>query len=480
MSRRSSVASAWDIHIGYLPPDRWDELADRDVRARQSLGGQGLRPGLTSEAVAWETLHMTPRWIGDDSSAAVAAIEPTLKHNLGADEWHRFIAGARSRGEVALAISMIGHPTDESIVSFAGVLSGITESVTLPGASQGFSSVGGARIALAKPPVVGEGLGRADRDLAVRLAGTREPTLDWWSLLVSGVEVLPGSGGPARTVDSGGSLRPLLISGAGEVVAAVWISSGQDIRHYILPWMPAWAPVLDWLGQRAIPEFVPPAARRIYANLREDPTLQTAAESSARSALVELDEDYRVKRETLEQSLREAQAAADDVRSDLLFGSGAVLEGAVSRVLAEAGCQVTSLDDLFGKTVSADLLVEYQGRRRLLEVKSATGNAAENLVNGARKHLDTWPMLRPDLDVEGIVLIINHQTNYHPSDRSTNPYTRAEFVDSLADSGDLHTAVVPHLASRRPRCDPDGSFRRTSSAACGFAGEPHPAGPEPN
>jgi len=79
---------------------------------------------------------------------------------------------------------------------------------------------------------------------------------------------------------------------------------------------------------------------------------------------------------------------------------------------------VTSLDGLFGKTVSADLLVEYHGRRRLVEVKSATGNAAESLVSGARKHLDTWPALRPDLDVGGIVLIVNHQTNTHPGDRS--------------------------------------------------------------
>ena len=399
---RSRVASAWDIHIGYLPPGRWDELADADARGRQSLGGHGRRPGLTSEAVAWESLHMTPRWIGDDSSAAVAAIEPSLRHRFGADEWHRFIAGVASRGEVALAISMIGHPRDKSSVTFAGVLSGISESVTLPGAEQGFGSVGGARIALAKPPALADGLRGADRDLSMRLAGTRELKLDWWSLNLSNAQVFPGGGGPARIVNPGGSLRPLLISGAGEVVAAVWISETKAIRHYIIPWIPTWAPVLDWLGQRAIPEFVPAAARRIHANLRDDPGLQTTSEVAARTALAELDEDYRVRRETLEQSLREAQAPADDLRGDLLFGSGAVLEGAVSRVLGDAGCSVISLDGLFGKTVSADLLVEYHGRRRLVEVKSVAGNAAESLVSSAQKHLDTWPALRPDLDVGGI------------------------------------------------------------------------------
>jgi hypothetical protein len=423
---------------------------------------------------------MTPRWIGDDSSAAVAAIEPSLSHSFGANEWHRFIAGVRSRGEVALAISMIGHPRDKSIVSFAGGLSGVTESVALAGASQGFGSVGGARIALANPPVVADGLGRADRDLAIRLAGTRELTLDWWSLLVNGVAVFPGSGGPARTVDPDGSLRPLLLSGAGEIVAAVWVSSGEDIRHYVLPWTPAWAPVLDWLGQRAIPEFVPAAARRIYANLGEDPALQTAAESSARSALAELDEEYRVRRVTLEQSLREAQAAGDDLRSDLVFGSGAVLEGAVSRVLRKAGCQVTTLDDLFGKPVSADLLVEYQGRRLLVEVKSATGNAAENLVNGARKHLDTWPMLRPDLDVEGIVLIINHQTNYHPGDRSAQVYTRAEFVASLA----IPVTTTLHLFHAWRRGDLDAIraavFGEQSVPGAGLLASPTPPPAEPD
>jgi hypothetical protein len=112
-----------------------------------------------------ESLRLTPRWIGDDSSAAVAAIEPSLTHNFGANEWQRFIAGVRSRGEVALAISMIGHPRDKSLVRFAGVLSGVTESVTLPGASQGFGSVGGVRIALANPPVIADGLGEPTETL---------------------------------------------------------------------------------------------------------------------------------------------------------------------------------------------------------------------------------------------------------------------------------------------------------------------------
>jgi hypothetical protein len=374
---------------------------------------------------------MVPRWIGDDSSGAVATIEPSVYHDRGADEWRRFVAGAQRRGEVALAISMIGQPRDPSVVRFTG-LTGPSESVTLPGAAMGFGSVGGSRIALAAPPAPAEDLERADRDLALRLVNTRDLALDWWSLHLSGAVVAPGGGGPSRVLGPTGSLLPLLVSPVGEVVAAVWSPPDGSIRHYIIPWLPEWTPVLDWLGKQAIPEFIPAAVRRIHAGIGEDPDLQTTAESSARAALAELDEEYQVRRASLLQRANDAHAAADDVRHNLLYGSSTALEEAVSRVLGDAGCEVQSLDRLFGETVNADLLVEYQGRRRLVEVKSASGNASERLVETTRKHLATWPALRPDIGVEGIVLIVNHQASSHPGDRSAAVYTRAEFVESLS------------------------------------------------
>jgi hypothetical protein len=52
-----------------------------------------------------------------------------------------------------------------------------------------------------------------------------------------------------------------------------------------------------------------------------------------------------------------------------------VLESAVSRALSDAGFDVTQLDDLLGRPASADLLVVQADRRRLVEVKSASGNA---------------------------------------------------------------------------------------------------------
>ena len=290
----------------------------------------------------------------------------------------------------------IGCPDEPEIVP----LGGPSATVSLPGAALGFASVGGPRIALAVPPTPAEGLGPADRDLALRLANTRDPALPWWSLHLRGSEVHFGGGGASQVVNPTGSLWPLLVSAAGEVVAAVWTSPDETVRHYIVPWLPAWTPLLDWLAQRAILEFVPAAARRVRARVGDETELQTAAEASAHAALAQLDEEYRARRGDLEQGIRDARAAADDLRHDLLFGSGMALEAAVSRVLSDAGFDVTQLDELLGRPASADLLVVQADRRRLVEVKSASGNASERLVDDAKRHLATWPELRPDIEVE--------------------------------------------------------------------------------
>jgi hypothetical protein len=53
----------------------------------------------------------------------------------------------------------------------------------------------------------------------------------------------------------------------------VWTSTDGGIRHYILPYIPSYAPVLQWLADRAIPEFVPTAARRMRASLASESEL---------------------------------------------------------------------------------------------------------------------------------------------------------------------------------------------------------------
>ena len=256
-------ASAWDIHIAYLPPHRWDELPNTE-HARETLGGHRERPGLTVEPIAWESLRMTPRWLGDDSSNAVAAIQPSNFLNRGAAEWDRFIAGTQARQELALAISMIGS-ADEPKIKWP---SGPTASVSLPVAPPDVANVGGPRIPLARAPSIAEGLGPVDSDLASRLINARDPALPWWSLSLTGGEWHYG-GGRSEIVNPTGTLSPLLISAAGEVVAAVWTSSDGAIRHYVIPWMPAWMPVLEWLGQRGIPELVLSAAGRAESKAGE-------------------------------------------------------------------------------------------------------------------------------------------------------------------------------------------------------------------
>lgn len=426
MTNPTRVFTTWDVHIAYPLPARWDELEQRGADVMQCFTGESTRPSITVESIAWDALHMTPRWLEEDSSRAVAALQPNIFASRGAGEWGRFRDGAARRGEVALAISMIGTDAPPSIKTPFGP----GASISLPGSAHGFESVGGQQISLAMGPALADGLDGADRDLASRLVTGRDASLPWWSLGLSGAEVASGWG-PSGTVQPTGTLAPLLTTEADEVVAAVWTSPDHAVRHYIVPWLPSWRKLLEWLGHQAIPEFIPTAARRIRATVGDEPQLQTTAERSARTGLDELRRDYQTRHDNLAQQLADARRTADAVRHDMLFSSSTVLETAVSRVLTDARCTVTHLDQLLANTACADLLVDFGGRRRLVEVKSASGRAAEGLVGDANRHLDTWAQLRADIQVEGITLVVNHQTNIHPLDRSPDVYTRPEFVQSL-------------------------------------------------
>jgi len=71
--------------------------------------------------------------------------------------------------------------------------------------------------------------------------------------------------------------------------------------------------------------------------------------------------------------------------------------------------------------------------RRLIEMKSEGRNARESLVNDLRRHLQTWPDLRPEISVGGGVLVVNHQHRCPPADRSPTIYSRPEFVATLTE-----------------------------------------------
>jgi hypothetical protein len=168
-----------------------------------------------------------------------------------------------------------------------------------------------------------------------------------------------------------------------------------------------------------------------HARIGEEPELQTEREQAALRELARLDADYAARRSKITQEVADAQAEADALRHDLLFGSGDILKDAVRTVLQDAGLAVDDVDTLLEQTGNTDLLVTVDGRCRLVEVKWASGGASEGLVADALRHLSTWPQFRPDIAVEGITLIVSSQTKLHPLDRNPAVYTRREFVESL-------------------------------------------------
>src|SRR5260370_39771722 len=72
----TSEEPRWDVLIGYRSPSWWTENDGRGEKYLQVTSGDMKRPSLTSESINWDELGMTPRWLGDDTSECVAAIQP--------------------------------------------------------------------------------------------------------------------------------------------------------------------------------------------------------------------------------------------------------------------------------------------------------------------------------------------------------------------------------------------------------------------
>jgi hypothetical protein len=406
------------VHVGQPEPGPHQErpLAQRPGRTRERL------PRVPA-GLAWQQHGVEPRWLGMETSDCVVAVEPSIFHSHGADELERFLAGARRRGELALVVAVIGDVTDDSPRS---VMYRFDASVHL---SKTFTSVSGRRLPAGTRPEIAPDLDPADRDLAIRLL-TRPADAPWWGLHLSAAVLERGDGSGSETHEAEGELHPILVDALGEPVVAAWTPSG-DQRWYVIPDATDWDNMLGWLVHRALPEYVPAALRRARSPHFVDPDLQTAAELAARQAVTELEARYAEEKLRLEADLRRAEAVAAPVRYGLLYGSGAELVAAVAEVLTAAGLTTVDLDEALGDTKSADLLVSAGGQRRLVEVKAASGPAQESLVGHLRRHLDTWPQLRPGEPVSGGVLVVNHQHKRHPSERMARVYSRPEFVDAL-------------------------------------------------
>ena len=415
-----------DVHVGTLTPAQWDER--ERAQARLARERRDARPRITTEDIAWAGLGLQPRWVGDDTSSAVAAIEASGFHAQGADEWRRFRDGAALRSEVALYIST-AEPPDDGPYSILGR----SARIDMPYVVREFY-IRGEPVRLAVKPELADGLTSTDRDLALRIRNDR-PLDREWTAFEPAVYAFEGghSFEQRRQGQFFGTWTPLLVTPDGRTVAGVWSDDGNlpsPVRHYVLPDMPSYRPILQWLVERAVPDLIPTAAARSrrYSDLQ--PELQTDRERQLSDELNLLTEQYETTRADLEGQLAQARSEAAPVRDGMLFGTGQALEAVVAQVLTDAGLSVEQLDDDLG-TVSGDLLVERAGRRILVEVKSVGGNAPERLTEALRRHMQTWPQLRPDQLLAGAVLIVNHQHKQPPADRSTTVYQRREFVDSL-------------------------------------------------
>jgi hypothetical protein len=154
----------------------------------------------------------------------------------------------------------------------------------------------------------------------------------------------------------------------------------------------------------------------------------TPREREASEALKKLEQDYRTTKDSLRAALSKARDDADQIRDGLLYGTGKQLVETVALVLDRAGIRTVDLDAMLGGTRNADLLCSYQGRARLIEVKSSAGSPSEGVYGDLLHHLREWPSLPEATPVNGGALILNHERRKDPLDRSPEPYTRPEFL----------------------------------------------------
>jgi hypothetical protein len=430
--------AGFEVFVSVRPPEHWQRIEDSGqphpgALAARQRGKTWRRPDIASDDLDWQGLGLAPRFVGTETTACVAALEPSIFHNEGIDELRRYLAAAEARGETALLVSMIGDPDEDA--GFRSVLFSHDAHVSL---LDDDGSVGGRRLPVGARGQVADGLSSADRDLALRLCNRPEPAY-WWKLELQGPSV--GARYDDEPSPPVGELHPLVTNDIGEVLAAVWLPGcGRNLRWYLVPGGSDWKTILSWLADRAIPEYAPDALRRARSPELVDDELLTADELATRDAIRRFDEDAVQVRSQLAVAADAARSAAHTIRLGLLYGKGANLVAPVSRVLGDAGFDVEDLDSTLGSSQSADLLASRHGRHWLIEVRSVSGNAAENAMEDLERHLRTWPTLGRQEQLDGGVLVINHQHSRAPLQRDPAPYTRAAFVDSLTHP------VIPTLA----------------------------------
>lgn len=398
-------------------------LTQAEVEGTPDQWGRFDRPTPWAlDTLDWLAEGFEPRWLGHDTSDCAASFDPCVLANQGADEEKRFTQGVRGRPDLAIVIWTAGRNDD--VDAGSRNVFGNGDSTLTP--FHGHLSA--KLLPLGVEPILADDLTPGDRDLAMRLRN--DPGIAcWWALKLEGLQVpVPFQHRYDYVTET--DFKPLLQDTTGATLAGVIEVDGQ--RWYVIPRGASQTGILRWLMQHALPAWAPNALRKARRAVDVDAKLQTPAELSLRAKLAELDDNYGTERERLASELAAATEDADPIREGLLYGRGDDLEDAVASAFRQAGLKVQSLDDLLGDTTSADLLVDHDGKRWLVEVKSANGAASESLVADLDRHLKTWPELKSDLPADGGMLVVNHQLSRTPTDRPAAIYTREEFVDSLA------------------------------------------------
>ncbi|ADP78936.1 hypothetical protein FraEuI1c_0858 [Pseudofrankia inefficax] len=396
------------------------------VRSTISLGSPPPPPAqpaspLSDRNFDWRARHVDPRWLGWETSDCAAALAPGI-HSTA--ELNRFFEGAKRRDEPALVVAMLGRGDVDTVRN--GPPTDMLPTVNLTDVV----SVRGRLLGNGAQPRLAPGLGHADHDLGTRLKDDRRGAR-WWSLALGSGPAQWARRGTSPAPPPQGDLVPLLLGPLDETVVGVWVAPDGSQRWYIVPYGTDWNMLLDWLIGHALPEFVIGALHRARSPLHVHPALQTPAELAAQKALDQMSARHAAEKTSRQAALTQARTAAEGIRGGLLDGTGAELEAAVGKVLADAGFTVVDLDRYLGGTLSADLLVTRGPERRLVEVKSTSGAAPQSLAGKLTTHLQKWPALRPNEPVGGGVLIVNHEHGKLPAQRSPKVYTDQAFVGTL-------------------------------------------------
>jgi hypothetical protein len=361
------------------------------------------------------------RWLGDQTDDCLAALNPSRFHNRGADEFQRFRAGATARSDSAVSIfTLFDDERPRSVMANAVTSVSVAD----------YTSVAGARVGAGTTPRIADGLDPVDRDLANRLLQTIGSSDRWLSLELNGSETHSTYG--VERHEPEGRLIPLLVTQLDEPVAAVWVDDDARQRVYVLAEGQDWTQTLRWLVQHCLPRHTPNGLRHLRRDLLPVPESLRSLDERRTIAVVDaIQAELDARLEAAQDAARQARETADEVRDGLLYRTGSALVSAVGRVLRDAGLQVEDLDERFGDTISADLLVTGQGRNVLVEVKSSNQSAGEDLAAKLTKHLATWPTIAPNEPVDRGVLVVNHQLRLPVDARSEQVYARKEFTDTL-------------------------------------------------